>query len=570
MTTKNGHRIIKFDDFELDAAQCVLMCGGEVVRMPRKSVEVLRMLAESEGEVVSKDALMQAVWPEAFVEDAVLTQNIYTLRKLFKSHNSAIIIKNIPRRGYILECEMRPVRNGFIADAHRANGNSHVPVPEIASAETDEHIELPPAMPLEHKSTFWRIPAFAVFVLLIAAGFGGYKYLNGNSQQAAANSPAAVRLKPVTQPSSIKTLAVLPFTDTEPSFGNTFANDISIRTGSANKFNVTPFALVRDQINRDAETKADYVLEGAVTVKNNVFAANVRLRSTADGAEIWAEQVEYPDLGRLQDAVANRVVKEITERFTGTERELAAKRLPTNFTAYEHFQNGLANWRVRDDGRRQFVKAIEYDRSFARAYALLAAAEAMAPANDNVTEMTAEQLLARAFELDDNLADAYAVQGFIRIFHYRDWDGAERSLKNAIELDGNNINARHWLGEFYKIHRRFDEAKTELLIALDNDPTNPTLLADLGQAFYFEGNNEAAMEYVNKALSIKPGHGFANGYLAILRSDAEPPDQAQTILRIKSLNGQPSFELLYLNADPKYAVIREDPDFKRAMNVIGF
>ena len=78
---------------------------------------------------------------------------------------------------------------------------------------------------------------------------------------------------------------------------------------------------------------------------------------------------------------------------------------------------------------------------------------------DSPAAKEAEELLLKAFELDENSADAYAGQGFIRIFHHRDWEGAEKSLKNALELDANNVNAHHWLAVFYSIHRRLDEAK---------------------------------------------------------------------------------------------------------------
>ena len=62
-----------------------------------KAVDTLLLLIESRGDVVEKDALMQTLWPDSFVEEANLTQNIYTLRKALGETG---YIETIPRRGY--------------------------------------------------------------------------------------------------------------------------------------------------------------------------------------------------------------------------------------------------------------------------------------------------------------------------------------------------------------------------------------------------------------------------------------------------------------------------------------
>src|SRR4029079_10646575 len=74
-------RIYEFGAFRLDAVERVLWRGAEMLTLPPKVFDTLWMLVESDGRVVSKAELMDAVWADAFVEESNLSQNIYTLRR---------------------------------------------------------------------------------------------------------------------------------------------------------------------------------------------------------------------------------------------------------------------------------------------------------------------------------------------------------------------------------------------------------------------------------------------------------------------------------------------------------
>lgn len=76
--------IFDFGKFRLDNANKVLRHNGEIVSLPLKAVELLCLLVENRGEVVSKQEIFEKIWEDSFVEDSVLTQNIYTLRKTFE------------------------------------------------------------------------------------------------------------------------------------------------------------------------------------------------------------------------------------------------------------------------------------------------------------------------------------------------------------------------------------------------------------------------------------------------------------------------------------------------------
>ena len=90
-----------FAGFELDAERRVLRRGGEIVPLPPKAVELLIVLLKNRGEVVSKTELLDAVWEETFVEESVLSNNIYILRKTLSELGAGKnLIQTVPRRGY--------------------------------------------------------------------------------------------------------------------------------------------------------------------------------------------------------------------------------------------------------------------------------------------------------------------------------------------------------------------------------------------------------------------------------------------------------------------------------------
>src|SRR5262249_44353609 len=91
----------EFGRFRLKAAERILLREGELVPLTPKVFDILLMLVENSGQVVAKDDLMKRVWPNTFVEEGNLTQNISLLRKaLGESPGGVQFIETVPRRGY--------------------------------------------------------------------------------------------------------------------------------------------------------------------------------------------------------------------------------------------------------------------------------------------------------------------------------------------------------------------------------------------------------------------------------------------------------------------------------------
>lgn len=88
--------------YELLIDERVLAFRGRPAAIAPKAVDVLIVLADDAGRIVSKAELMDRVWPETFVDEANLTQNVYVLRRRFERDASGVRIENVPKRGYRL------------------------------------------------------------------------------------------------------------------------------------------------------------------------------------------------------------------------------------------------------------------------------------------------------------------------------------------------------------------------------------------------------------------------------------------------------------------------------------
>lgn len=95
--------------FQLNEEQLLLTHDGSPVALGPKVVETLLALVERPGEVLTKRVLMDRIWPDGFVEESNLAQNIHVIRKTFRHHGSADPIETVPRRGYRFMTAVRRV-----------------------------------------------------------------------------------------------------------------------------------------------------------------------------------------------------------------------------------------------------------------------------------------------------------------------------------------------------------------------------------------------------------------------------------------------------------------------------
>src|SRR3970282_1114231 len=96
-----GKHFYEFGPFRLDPAEGLFRRGGQPIPLPPKVFETLCALVENAGHLVEKDELMRRIWPDTFVEEANLSQNVFSLRKVLGEREGAQdYIKPVPKCGY--------------------------------------------------------------------------------------------------------------------------------------------------------------------------------------------------------------------------------------------------------------------------------------------------------------------------------------------------------------------------------------------------------------------------------------------------------------------------------------
>ncbi len=97
-----------FGTWELDATPLLLKRAGEVVPLPPKALEILLLLVQNEGKVISKEEIFNKVWPDTHVVESSLTKNISILRKVLDDPDQPSLIENLPKRGYRFTLSLNP------------------------------------------------------------------------------------------------------------------------------------------------------------------------------------------------------------------------------------------------------------------------------------------------------------------------------------------------------------------------------------------------------------------------------------------------------------------------------
>src|SRR5579864_855678 len=133
--------LYKFGRFELDSTQRLLLREGRMVQLTPKAVDLLLTLVESRGRVISKEDLLQRVWPDSFVEEANLSHNIYKLREALGDASGELqFIETLPRRGYRFVAQVEEVHSGAGDLVVEEHSRAHIVIEEETA---DAALELP-------------------------------------------------------------------------------------------------------------------------------------------------------------------------------------------------------------------------------------------------------------------------------------------------------------------------------------------------------------------------------------------------------------------------------------------
>jgi len=503
--------LYQFGEFHLDPRSRVLRRGGTLVPLTSKAFDVLLLLIQNAGRIVTKDELMKAVWPDSFVEESNLTQTIFMIRKALDETRDRRYILNVQGQGYRFLLPVTETAHiGMQAETH-ASAPGARSVPEIDPASQSRHArEWKPAV----------IASAAVALVLMASILWLWRSRRG----------------PVEQPGKIM-LAVLPFENFTGDPGQDYFSDGLTEEMISQLGNLDPAHLgviartsvmhykhsqeSIPQIGKDLGVQ--YVIEGSVRRDSERVRITAQLIQVKDQSHLWARQYDR-DLGhllQLQGEIAREVANEIEFSLSGRRpiepvlegAASGAKFGASSYEAYDLYLKGRYFWNKRTaEGFRQaanyFQQAIDKDPNYGRAYAGLAdtfglmSTWYMGPQNELMPKARSAAL--RALELDGNLAEAHASLALIKENYDYDWRGSEEEFRRAILLNPQYATAHQWYAESLSWQGRFQEAFAESEQARRLDPLSLIIAKDYGSILYNSRQYEGALQQFRSVLELDP------------------------------------------------------------------
>jgi TolB-like protein/Flp pilus assembly protein TadD len=258
------------------------------------------------------------------------------------------------------------------------------------------------------------------------------------------------------------------------------------------------------------------VLTGRVLQRGDSLSVSVELVDATNNHQLWGQQYnrKLADVFAVQEEIAREISDKLRLRLTGAERQQLAKRPTENLRAFQYYMQGRAyNQRsTREDqltAIRYCEKAIEEDRNYALAYALLSDAYLVLGSRGHVAPVEGARKAAdaarQALSLDNNLAEAHAAWGAsYALFSPANFSLADRELRRAIEISPSFALAHHYLGISLVRQGRLDEGSIEFLKARELDPLSPIIARNVALPHCLKRNFARALELLRQANNLGP------------------------------------------------------------------
>lgn len=490
----------EFGRFRVNVAERVLLRDGEIVPLTPKVFDILLTLVENSGQVVSKEELMKRVWPDTYVEEGNLTQNISLLRKaLGESPGGVQFIETVPRRGYRFVAAISEK-----ATVVSEKSTAFAPVPSV---------EIPvPVVAASHAKR--RTPMVLFAAGLVIASIIGVMYFTSKAGNTAA----------------IGSIAVLPFVDESANPDAEYIND-KIAESLINSLSklpqlrVVPRSVVAgykgkaiDPRKIGEELNVRAVVTGRMRRHGDIISIQADLIDLQNVAQLWGQHYDHKvsDVLLVQDDIARDIFENLRLKLNVEEKK--------QLEAYRLYLKGRNAWNKRTGDALQeaiqfFNQAIEIDPNNSAAYAGLADCYNMLVVYGRLQPKEgfpkAKEAAAKALEIDQSSAEAHSSMAFIK-FRW-DWNRVEteREFQTAIKLKPSYAPAHQWYSSYLGAVERFDEAIAEAKRTEELEPLSFVASSHLGWIYYLSGKNDEAIEQCRKILELDPSSFPARRYLGL-------------------------------------------------------
>jgi TolB-like protein/DNA-binding winged helix-turn-helix (wHTH) protein/Tfp pilus assembly protein PilF len=521
-------RIIRCGAFEIDLKSFELRKHGLRLKLSEQPFQILAILLESPGEVVTREHLRERLWPgDTFVDfDHGVNNAVMRLREVLgDSSDHPRFIETLPRRGY-----------RFIAPTEEIQATS----PQ--AGELRDHSSAGPVAPRDpalfapsdvngvgagrnakHWLTLPRIALLSAGVLAFAICSGlAVHYVRGMES---ANVNSAHTMSLVVLP-----LENLSGDKEQDYFADGMTDDLTANLAKIQSLKVISRSTAMaykgthkplSEIARDLHV--DAVVEGTVLRAGDRVRITAELVQVSTDHHLWAETYESPlgDVLSLQNRVSSAIVDEIRINLSPKDKERLARKPSVSPEAYEDYLKGRYYWNKRSG--EGFEKAIGYfedatrkDPQYALAYAGLADCYGIIGATIYGTLPAAEAApkakaaAIRALEIDPSLAEAETSLATAKFNYDWDWAGASEGFKRAILLDPKYATAYQRYSLYSIAMGRFDESFEQIKRARDLDPLSISINSSFGWRLYLARQYDRSIAQLRDTLEMDPTYEWAH------------------------------------------------------------
>ncbi len=499
---------LRFGEFTLDVTAYQLRRDGRPVKLGRQPMDLLILLVERRGQLVTRADIVARLWgPDVFVdvEMGVNTAISKVRQALHDSPDAPRFLETVPGKGYRFVAP--------IDDA--APAPPPAPAPAMPAGGSAPAASAAPLEPAPRRSAATAIAAVvalvAVVAMLAAIGAGGLNIWRSRPPE----------------PLRTVALAVLPCVNLDKDVERDYLAAGLTDETSASLARIDPAHLTVKGRTRPyrgttktaaeigRELSVDYLVESSIRAEGSRVRMTVSLLRVRDEAHVWSQLFdrEATSLLSLQQELSSAIAQQIRLTLSPEGLRGVQTRQTSNAAAYDAYLRGRYQQHRRTaEGNRQaialFRQAITLDPAYALAWSDLSLVYAASTINGDAPPAAvaglAQEAGRRAVAIDPSLPEAQMAFGYERWLLGWDWPAAETALHRALELDPSNGAGHRTLGHVLSQRGRQAEAMTSMARARELNPLDSVNWALSAQVAFQARDLAAAAIFARRAIVLDP------------------------------------------------------------------
>jgi TolB-like protein/DNA-binding winged helix-turn-helix (wHTH) protein/Flp pilus assembly protein TadD len=545
-----------FGPFRLDASRRLVSRGEQVLPLTSKTFETLLVLVRNHDRVLAKQELMEKLWPDSFVEEVNLAQNVSALRKaLGEIPGENLYIATIPGKGYRFVAQVRKVggadhkiEDEIVVERHI---RAQVVIREENEDDTGKPVPQNRTLPAAKGWLVTRPQAAAIGALaacLVAGGVYFWKARPAASTEETGHS-----------------LAVLPFQSLagvpdDEHLGLGVADAVITKLSNLRQLPVRPTDVVIryadpkvDPMQAARELGVDSLLSGKIQKAGDRIRVTVQLVRVRDGRPLWARTFDedFTNIFAVEDSISEKVAQALAVNLAVQDKQRLEKHYTENIDAYRNYLEG--RYSEFTFTRQGMSKAIEYfshaiadDPSYALAYAGLA--DAYTTESDWLLSPRealpkAEAAARKALVFDDNLAEAHGALAHVLLHEWRLAE-ADQEFHRALSLNPNSIAINFAYVEYLASIGHPEQAIALGYKALTIDPLSPEINSFMAWDFYLKRDYDSCLSLSEKNMQMFPDFWVPHLTAGMCRSvKAQYPEAIEEYHKALTMNPEAGFAL---------------------------